>query len=62
MKSYIYDHFYIYINKKRFKIINNNSQDKHILITSIKNLFDRYPTIDNNLNQRKAPKLVHRFH
>ena len=44
-----YDHFSIpkNINKKRFKIINNNSQDKHILITSIKNLFDRYPTIDN---------------
>ena len=44
-----YDHFSIpkNISKKRFKIINNNSQDKHILITSIKNLFDRYPTIDN---------------
>ena len=49
MKSYPMTIFSIpkNINKKRFKIINNNSQDKHILITSIKNLFDRYPTIDN---------------
>ena len=44
-----YDHFSVpsNINKERFGIINSNSKDKHILITTIKNLFDRYPSIDN---------------
>ena len=49
-----YDHFSVpnNINKKRFKIINNNSNEKHILITSVKNLFGRYPSIDNFKSMR----------
>ena len=49
-----YDHFSVpnNINKKRFKIINDNSHEKHILITSVKNLFDRYPSIDNFKSMR----------
>ena len=43
-----YDHFSIpeQITKERFKIINAND-NKHILITSIKNLFDLYPSKEN---------------
>ena len=43
-----YDHFSIpeQITKERFKIINAN-QNKHILVTSIKNLFDLYPRKEN---------------
>ena len=43
-----YDHFSIpeQITKERFKIINAN-QNKHILVTSIKNLFDMYPRKEN---------------
>ena len=50
-----YDHFSVpsNINKERFRIINSNSKDKHILITTIKNLFDRYPTIDNFKSMNK---------
>ena len=40
-----YDHFSIPQNilKQRFKIINENQKDKHILITSVKNLFEIFP-------------------
>ena len=39
-----YDHFSIpeRITKNRFKIINNESNNKHILISSIKNIFEIY--------------------
>ena len=41
-----YDHFSVpeKITKKRFQILNNVDNKKQILITSIKNLFDLYPT------------------
>ncbi len=41
-----YDHFSIpeKITKQRFKIINNTDKKKHILITTIKNLFELYPS------------------
>ena len=40
-----YDHFSVpeKITKERFKIINNNNDKKHILISSIANLYERYP-------------------
>ncbi len=40
-----YDHFSIpeIISKERFKLINQDNKDKTILVTSIKNLFERYP-------------------
>ena len=41
-----YDHFSVpeKITKERFKIVNNiNNYKKHILIASVKNLFERYP-------------------
>tara|TARA_B100001175_G_scaffold174360_1_gene148097 strand:+ start:2389 stop:5676 length:3288 start_codon:yes stop_codon:yes gene_type:complete len=41
-----YDHFSVpeKITKQRFKIINEINQSKNILITTVKNLFDQYPT------------------
>ena len=44
-----YDHFSVpeKITKKRFQILNNVDNKKQILITSIKNLFDLYPTKEN---------------
>ena len=44
-----YDHFSVpkSINKQRFEIINKDTDSKHILITSIKNLFDKYPIKEN---------------
>ena len=50
-----YDHFSVpkNINKQRFKIINNQPNDKHILITTIKNLFDPYPSIENFQSMNK---------
>tara|TARA_B100001109_G_scaffold243196_1_gene228797 strand:+ start:2717 stop:6004 length:3288 start_codon:yes stop_codon:yes gene_type:complete len=41
-----YDHFSVpeKIIKQRFKIINDTNKSKHILITTIKNLFDLYPS------------------
>ena len=41
-----YDHFSVpeKITKQRFKIINNSDKKKHILITTIKNLFELYPS------------------
>ena len=43
-----YDHFSVpeKITKQRFKIINNTDKKKHILITTIKNLFELYPSKD----------------
>ena len=40
-----YDHFSIpeKITKERFKIINENKKTKHILISSVKNLFEKFP-------------------
>ena len=40
-----YDHFSVpeKITKERFKIINNNNDKKHILISSISNLYEKYP-------------------
>mgnify|MGYP001157595959 FL=1 len=41
-----YDHFSVpeKITKERFKIVNNSkSYKKHILVASVKNLFERYP-------------------
>ena len=50
-----YDHFSVpkNINKQRFKIINNQPNYKHILITTIKNLFDPYPSIENFQSMNK---------
>ena len=44
-----YDHFSVpeKITKERFQILNNVDNKKQILITSIKNLFDLYPTKEN---------------
>ena len=41
-----YDHFSIpeSLIKKRFKIINSNIKNKHIIVSSIKNLFERFPS------------------
>ncbi len=40
-----YDHFSIPedITKQRFQLINNKNKDKHILISSVKNLFEIFP-------------------
>ena len=40
-----YDHFSIpeRITKQRFKIVNQNIKHKHILISSIRNIFEKYP-------------------
>ncbi len=40
-----YDHFSIpeSLLKNRFKIINSNTKDKNIVVSSIKNLFERFP-------------------
>ena len=52
-----YDHFSVpsNINQERFRIINSNSNDKHILITSIKNLFDE---IENESFVQKLPLII----
>ena len=44
-----YDHFSVpdKITKERFRILNKNNIQKHILITSLKNIFDLYPSRDN---------------
>ena len=40
-----YDHFSIpeEITKQRFQLINNRNKEKHILITSVRNLFEIFP-------------------
>ena len=40
-----YDHFSMpeRITKQRFEIINKNTTHKHVLITSIKNIFEKFP-------------------
>ena len=40
-----YDHFSMpeRITKQRFEIINKNKTQKHVLITSIKNIFEKFP-------------------
>ena len=43
-----YDHFSIpnKITKKRFAILNKENNSKNIIITSVKNLFERFPSIE----------------
>ena len=43
-----YDHFSIpeSLLKKRFQIINSNIESKNIIVSSIKNLFERFPSRD----------------
>ena len=43
-----YDHFSIpeNIQKERFKILNSLNSQKEVVITTIKSLFELYPTID----------------
>ena len=43
-----YDHFSIpnKITKKRFAILNKENDSKNIIITSVKNLFERFPSIE----------------
>ena len=52
-----YDHFSIpeIISKERFKLINQDNKDKTILVTSVKNLFERYPSKESfrSLNKFK---------
>ena len=41
-----YDHFSIpeSLLKSRFKIVNSNTKEKHIIVSSVKNLFEKFPT------------------
>ena len=43
-----YDHFSIpnKITKKRFAILNKENDSKNMIITSVKNLFERFPSIE----------------